>query len=215
MVDDEDVTNTHVRKLEQAIAANFEDQQPDVQLIRVDCDDSAILRSELGERAKEHWDALLIDVNLYPEKEGMPPLLVPCQLVEEFRKTNQAALVFIYSGLIEQHLEQIFSLREEAKSKLVERHIRQILSLGIAAFSALNKVVDDTINRLHNPPPLLQIERELLVHGKRTVRGEVSNLKDKSAIGTAAEVRMQVQSGVRFVDCVTKNGVTALVALNT
>src|SRR5579859_6215332 len=121
----------------------------------------------------------------------MPPMLVPCQLVEEFRKSNQAALVFIYSGLIEQHLEQIFSLREEEKSKLVERHIRQILSLGIAAFSAVSKVVDDTINRLHNPPPLLQIERELLVHGKRRVRGDVSIFKDKSLLELAAEVRTQ------------------------
>jgi len=215
IVDDEDVTNSHVRKLQEGIAANFDGEQPHVELIRVDSDDSAVLRSELSERAKDHWDALLIDVNLYPDNESLPRLLVPCQLVEEFRKSNQSAMVFIYSGLIEQHLEKIFSLREEEKSKLVERHIRQILALGIAAFSAVNKVVDDTLNRLHNPPPLLLIERELLAHGKRKVRGEVSPLKDKTFFELAAEVRLQSNIGREIVDCVTKHGVSALVDLNT
>src|SRR5436190_20435368 len=101
VVDDEDVRNTIVRELEVQVPGNFEGVKAEVEWVPVDTDDSAVLREILATKALEHWDALLVDVNLYPDKGDMPPLLVPCQLVEEFGKYIQAAIVFIYSGLIE------------------------------------------------------------------------------------------------------------------
>ena len=214
IIDNEDVTHTHVRKLQEGVASAFEKSEPFVKFIHVTSEDSAILLAEVEELAKEHWDVIMIDVNLYPEKEGLPPLLVPCAVIDGFRRHNKTALAFVYSGLIEQHLEKVFLLREEVKSKAVEQHIRSILTLGIASFSAVNRVVDDVINSLHNLPPCLLIERELLVHKSRKVRGDVSQFADRTFAELAAEVRVQSRTGIEIVTQVTRHGVAAIVDLN-
>lgn len=213
LIDDED-RSSHVRQLKEGIERDLEMPDPEVIFIRVDSLDSESLRAQVTEMAKEHWDAIMIDVNLYPENPGLPQILVPCQVIEGFRQQNKTAMAFIYSGLIEQHIDRIFSMKEGGKSNEVEQHIRSIFELGISAFSAANRVVDDVINHFHRLPQSLQIERELMKHATRKVRGDVSEFACRTFGDLAGEVRSQSKLGVRLVNEVTLHGIAAIVDLN-
>jgi CheY-like chemotaxis protein len=120
--------------------------------------------------SSNRWDALLVDINLGRTEVDMVALLLPFQIVEAFRQINRVAIVFIFSGTMEDHLRKIFTLLAPAAAKKekneVERHFRNLWHVQIKGFFRRDNIVENVVGELRHPPWMLQLEREALKIGE-------------------------------------------------
>ena len=188
VIDDEEQFLTNVRvKLENGLVENPWQARVEVHPLHSDVfsnPEALIAHVEL--LGTERWDALLVDVNLFGEKpKTLAGLMLPIELVRVFRKQNHAAVALVFSGNIQDHLRELFQAQDTNEvnvKRQVEKHVRSIISLGILDFSQKNRVADDAIGRLLQPPLILRLEREFLRTPSVVV--ETSCL---AALGIAAE----------------------------
>lgn len=170
---------------------------------------------QVSARASEFWDVALVDLNLGDvELEDADRLELPLSIVEAFRESNRAAMVFFYSGTLAKHIPKLITEDSKSAKQDSERVLRRIFLSGVLGFVPRDEISNYVYASLGEPPWLLRLDRLLTVNGKLTTTVEESEFKGKSFADLAASVRRQDAVGRRVSGLVAEFGVASLVDLN-
>jgi hypothetical protein len=170
---------------------------------------------EVSSIAKQGCDLFAIDMNL-KDTGTMPAsnLAFALSIADAFRKENRTAIMFLYSGTLSKFIKELLAQDTTPKQKAAESNLKSIFKNQVVDFVSRDDLERDIIMALNDLPFLLRIERELVKHSQRVVRGQESFLKGKSFSELASEVRKQTELGRQIGDMVSKHGIAAIVDLN-
>ena len=173
--------------------------------------DIAGMLESIRKLAADFWDVAIVDINLLdvnlPKADRVQ---LSINIAKHIREVNRAAIVFLYSGTLEKHIETLLS-----DAKATELTLKNIFHSEISGFVPRGTIKDEVYSSLDQPPWLLLIDRMLTKYGSLAVGPKESEFFGLRFLDLAIAVRMQDKIGKRVAELAAEFGVASLAELNS